>query len=160
MTTGSVSPARRAPSARSTPTQVGSTSLLLTLSAAGASPQSMRLEQHLRDINVHYTLPASNQPDPRRERFRLLAQQWRADTQWLSSASQAAMHPAYQAIIGMGADALPLILEDLRQNSGHWYWALKAISNQDPVVPADRGSIKKMRAAWLRWGEIKGLIQP
>jgi len=67
------------------------------------------------------------------------------------------MHPAYQAIIGMGAAALPMILEDLRQNSGHWYWALKAISNEDPVVPGDRGSIKKMRNAWLQWGETKGL---
>lgn len=69
------------------------------------------------------------------------------------------MHPAYQAIIGMGAPALPLILEDLRQNSGHWYWALKAISNEDPVAPGDRGAIKKMKEAWLRWGEAKGLIR-
>lgn len=69
------------------------------------------------------------------------------------------MHPAYQAIIGMGPDALPFILEDLRQNAGHWYWALKAISNEDPVVPRDRGSIRNMKTAWLRWGETKGLIR-
>ena len=69
------------------------------------------------------------------------------------------MHPAYQAIIGMGADALSMILEDLRLNSGHWYWALKAISNEDPVVPSNRGSIKKMKEAWLQWGEAKGLVR-
>lgn len=69
------------------------------------------------------------------------------------------MNPAYQAIIGMGAEALPMILEDLRQNSGHWFWALKAISNEDPVVPSDRGSVKKMKNAWLQWGEVKGLVR-
>lgn len=68
------------------------------------------------------------------------------------------MHPAYQAIIGMGAEALPLILEDLRENSGHWYWALKAISAEDPVVPSDSGSIKRMKRAWLQWGEAKRLV--
>lgn len=60
----------------------------------------------------------------------------------------------------MGAVALSLILEDLRENSGHWYWALKAISNEDPVPPEDRGAIKSMKAAWLRWGEAKGFIKP
>lgn len=68
------------------------------------------------------------------------------------------MHPAYQAIIGMGHDALPLILEDLRDNSGLWYWALKSISSEDPVPPHDRGVIKRMKSAWLRWGKTKGLV--
>ncbi len=69
------------------------------------------------------------------------------------------MHPAYQAIIGMGPDAIPMILEELSQNSGYWYWALKAISHEDPVAPRDRGSIALMRAAWLNWGSTKGLFK-
>lgn len=68
------------------------------------------------------------------------------------------MHPDYQAIIGMGPEALPMIVEDLRDNSGHWYWALKAISNEDPVPPSDRGSIKRMKIAWLRWAEQRGIV--
>ncbi|MBI5865351.1 MAG: hypothetical protein HZB38_12750 [Planctomycetes bacterium] len=94
----------------------------------------------------------------RRERFQRLARQWREDTRWLSSTTDIAMHPAYQAIIGMGPEALPMIVDDLRENAGHWYWALKAISNEDPVPPGDRGAIKRMKAAWLRWAEEKGIV--
>ena len=133
--------------------------VLFCVSAVGASPQSVQLQSQLRDLSAYHALPASNRRDSRRERFRALAQQWRNETQWLSSTTEIAMNPAYQAIIGMGAEALPMILEDLRQNSGHWYWALRAISNEDPVVPRDRGSIKKMKSAWLNWGETKGLVR-
>lgn len=144
---------------RSSPTVALAANALFFVSALGASPQSVRLQNQLRDMRADYALPASSRRDQRRDRFRLLARQWRNETQWLSSTTDAAMNPAYQAIIGMGPEALPLILEDLRRNSGHWYWALKAISNEDPVVPSDRGSIKKMRAAWLQWGETKGLVR-
>ncbi|MBX3410494.1 MAG: hypothetical protein KF859_11480 [Phycisphaeraceae bacterium] len=156
MTTSS--PTRQAPTFRGTQTLVLS-NLLFAVTAMGASPQSVQLQRQLSDLTGYYALPASNRRDHRRDRFRSLAQQWRSETQWLSSTTQIAMHPAYQAIIGMGAEALPLILEDLRQNSGHWYWALKAISNEDPVVPRDRGSVKKMKSAWLQWGETKGLVR-
>ena len=152
------SQARQAPLHRNTPSLALSANILFAVSALGASAQSVQIQQHLNELTGYYALPASSRRDQRRERFRSLAQQWRNETQWLSSTTDISMHPAYQAIIGMGADALPMILEDLRQNSGHWYWALKAISNEDPVVPRDRGSIKKMKAAWLRWGETKGLV--
>jgi len=144
---------------RSNPAIGVAANLLFAVSAIGASSQSVNLATQLRNVSVHRSFPASSRRDPRRDRFRSLAQQWRSETQWLSSTTEVAMNPAYQAIIGMGAEALPMILEDLRQNSGHWYWALKAISNEDPVVPRDRGSIKKMRGAWLRWGETKGLVR-
>ena len=153
------SSARQAPTFRSTSSRGLLAFSLLAVSAIGASSQSDQLQRQLDHLREYNALPASRRRDPRRERFRSLTQQWRTETQWLSSSTQIAMNPAYQAIIGMGAEALPMILEDLRQNSGHWYWALKAISNEDPVVPGDRGSIKKMKVAWLQWGEIKGFIR-
>lgn len=87
-----------------------------------------------------------------------LANQWRTDTRWLSSTTEIAMHPAYQEIIGMGSDALPMILEELRADSDQWFWALKAISGVDPVPPRDRGIVKQMKGAWLEWGNAKGLL--
>lgn len=131
---------------------------LLVASTIGASPQSIQVEGSLREIALHRSLPASNSRRTLAERFRQLANRWRAETSWLSSTTAIATHPAYQEIIGMGEAALPFILEDLRNNSGHWYWALKAISKEDPVPPRDRGAIKKMKAAWLRWGRTKGLV--
>lgn len=141
-------------------TSVGLTgNLLIAVTAMGASQQSIQLQQTLKSLEAYSAVPTyrSNR-DRRRERFAQLAQRWRADTQCLSSTTEIAMHPSHQAIIGMGPDALPMILEDLQVNSGYWYWALKSISNEDPVAPRDRGVIKKMKIAWLRWGQIKGLM--
>ncbi len=151
----STDPIRRVPIRTNLPVVlVGN--VLLAVSAAGASPQSIQLQEQLREVRIYIESAASSIRDRRRERFRGLSRRWREDTQWLSSTTEIAMHPAYQAVIGMGPEALPMILEDLRNNSGHWYWALKAISNEDPVPPRDRGAIKKMKGAWLRWGEEKG----
>lgn len=131
--------------------------VLFTISALGASSQSLEVQQKLGELRAYYTFPASSIRARRRSRFGSLARQWREDTQWLSSTTEMAMHPAYQAIIGMGAEALPMIIADLREHSGHWYWALKAISNEDPVPPMNRGNIRQMREAWLNWAEQKGI---
>lgn len=152
------SPLRRAPTVLPGSAMNFAGKLLLAASAIGASPQSDQLQRQLHDVAFDFALPASGKRTNRRERFSQLSKQWRKDTQWLSSTTEIATHPAYQAIIGMGPDALPLILEDLQVNSGHWYWALKSISNEDPVPPRDRGAIKKMKEAWLRWGRNKGVI--
>jgi hypothetical protein len=33
----------------------------------------------------------------------------------------------------MGKDAIPLLLRELGKKSGRWFWALKAITREDPV---------------------------
>jgi len=56
----------------------------------------------------------------------------------------------------MGDVAIPLILAELRSEGDepdHWFWALHAITDTDPVKEEDRGNIVKMGAAWLKWGE-------
>src|SRR2546421_2061739 len=67
------------------------------------------------------------------QRFRRLADQWRRETRYISSVNKTAMHSAYQQIIGMGQDALPLIFRELERTRGHWLWALFAITRQDPA---------------------------
>lgn len=90
--------------------------------------------------------------------FRSLADQWRAETQFLSSTTEIAMHSAYQRIIGLGPQVIPLILGQLAKEPGHWFWALKALTGADPVAPADRGHLPAMTAAWLQWGRENGWI--
>lgn len=133
-------------------------SLLLAVSAVGASPQSIRLQQQLQELAGYYALPATSIQDRIKDRFAHLARQWRRQTRFLSSTSDLATHPAYQAIIGMGQEVLPLILANLREHPAHWFWALRAISNEDPVPPRDRGVVKRMTDAWLRWGAAKGYL--
>ncbi len=134
----------------------------------GASPRSVKLsvgeastaERSRVGREIASVSPCEDEMiDYRRERFDRLVRRWREETKWLSSTTEIAMHPAYQAIIGMGPEALPMIIDDLRDNSGYWYWALQAISNEEPVPPCDRGVINRMKAAWLRWAEEKGIVR-
>lgn len=66
---------------------------------------------------------------------------------------------SYQQIIGMGPQVIPLILADLQREPDHWFWALEAITGENPVVQADRGDISAMANAWLEWGEQRGLVK-
>jgi hypothetical protein len=91
-------------------------------------------------------------------RFHTLAERWREDTQFQSSINAVFMHPAYQEIIGLGPDALPLILEDLAATRSDWFWALRAISGENPVPAVERGQIGKMTERWLEWGHAHGYL--
>ena len=93
-----------------------------------------------------------------RARFQRLAAQWRDECQLLSSTTAKAMHPAYQQIIGLGPEALPLILKELSERPGHWFWALKSITGEDPVPPGDGGNIGRMTHVWLNWGREHGYL--
>lgn len=89
------------------------------------------------------------------DRFRELADRWYADT-LVSSVHDMVLHPAYQQIIGMGREVLPLILTELRDRGGHWFWALCAIAGED-IAP--RGAdFDSSVAAWLTWGGKHGLL--
>ncbi len=92
------------------------------------------------------------------ETFNTLAKRWRDDTAALSSPTAKAVHPAYQRIIGMGPRALPLILREMKREPDDWFWALTAITGEDPVPPEDAGDMDKMVDAWLRYGEQGGLL--
>jgi hypothetical protein len=85
------------------------------------------------------------------QKFRRLVEQWHQETEHISSITKASMHPAYQRIIGMGHNAIPLLLRELQQNPDHWFWALNAISEQDPARSEDTfdGAVR----AWLKWGK-------
>jgi len=89
-------------------------------------------------------------------KFNELVSEWRAQRTRASSFSSAnASLPAYQFIIGMGEQALPYILRELSKKDEDWYWALKAISREDPVPPEHRGKRSLMRQLWLEWGKAK-----
>lgn len=104
-----------------------------------------------------YFIPISRESTPL-IRFRKLKEQWEAETEFLSSVSDIAMNPAYQQIIGMGSVAVPFILRAMSQKQGQWFWALKSITNEDPVKPENRGMVMEMTKAWLQWGKERGYI--
>jgi hypothetical protein len=91
-----------------------------------------------------------------RAEFRSLVEQWRRDTHHFSQISKKVTHPAYFRIMGMGERAIPLLLEELRDRPSHWFSALKAIANFDPVPTG--ASPAMARDAWLEWGRKNRLI--
>lgn len=89
-------------------------------------------------------------------RFDHLAEKWKKETGHLSRVTKRCMHPAYQQIIGMGAAAVPLILNDLKTSRDDWFWALSAITGENPITETDAGNVPKMTEAWMQWARSKG----
>jgi len=92
------------------------------------------------------------------QRFRELADKWEQETASLSSVTKRVMHPSYQAIVGMGQQVVPLLLKDLQTTRRDWFWALTAITQENPIDRADAGRVDKMISAWVGWGKKKRLL--
>ncbi len=122
----------------------------------GQSPESeIILSAHER-IAEHFCRPISRlRSDPVR-RFYELLWTWSQEVKTLSDIDAICTHPAYQQIIGMGETALPLIFREVQRGEDYWFWALKAITGDDPVPEEDRGRITVMKRHWVRWANEHG----
>ncbi len=86
------------------------------------------------------------------QRFQEQADIWERDTAFLSATPMRVLHDNYQSIMAMGPDVVPLLLRDLQKTRRHWFWALRHLTQVDPVPEKDRGNLDKMIAAWAEWG--------
>jgi hypothetical protein len=90
------------------------------------------------------------------KKFLRLRDEWKSQRGPESSTLRLEMHPSYQKIIGMRPAVVPLLLCELETSLDSWFWALRAITEEDPV-PADlRGDGEAMANAWLRWARNRG----
>ena len=119
---------------------------------AGVGHDSQTIRRYLEDLLADYYKPLSRQWANPAIRFSNLEKEWKESTPMLSSITDIVMHPSYQQIIGMGPTAIPLIFLSMRRELGHWFWALCAITGENPVSTEHRGKIKEMTDAWLGWG--------
>lgn len=92
-------------------------------------------------------------------RFQQLAAQWKEQSHYLSNTAQMALLKPYQRIIGMGSPVAPLILQELQSGPDQWFWALEAITEENPVPPEAADNVGLMAQAWIEWGKRKGLIE-
>jgi len=88
--------------------------------------------------------------------FQNLVEEWRSGRGHSSKIADMAMHPAYQKIIGMGPKIVPLLLREMEQRPGHWTWALRSITRENPVTDETRGNLKEMANARVEWGKGRG----
>jgi hypothetical protein len=105
--------------------------------------------------------PAPGEEAPLAElgaRFATLADQWHRDIAVVSSVHEMVEHPAYQGIIRMGPAVVPLILRELQREPDYWFWALTAITGENPVPPEDAGDLDRMTNAWLALGRARGYL--
>lgn len=91
-------------------------------------------------------------------RFATLNAMWRENTVDSSRVQSKVADRNYLAIAALGRDALPLILEELRDNGGYWFPLLEALTGEAPESAEESESREGMRQAWLRWGRQSGLV--
>jgi hypothetical protein len=111
--------------------------------------------EYARELHVRRQKCAAPKTDF--EIFRELADSWRRETWYQSSTNRRVSHPAYLKIIGFGKQAIPWILQELRQQPDYWFAALEAISRDpSPNVSASATNVSTLRDAWLEWGRTHG----
>ncbi len=114
-----------------------------------------------RDLLRDFLFPVSRQTaysEQIKRKFEKLRDQWRSETCLLSSIHEASKHSAYQEIIRMGEEVIPLLLSELKIRPDHWLVALTEITHESPIHPEHRGNLKKMTEDWLAWARSKGYL--
>jgi hypothetical protein len=89
--------------------------------------------------------------------FSQLADEWNNDTQFQSSLATITSHPAYQKIVSLGDEVVPLILRDMAASHRPWFSALREITGIDPVHHSERGNVAAMVNSWLRWARASNI---
>ena len=98
---------------------------------------------------------SSNQDPAFIAEFEELAGEWRQGVSVQSSARLIVEHDAYQKIIGLGQPAVPLILGELKERPALWFWALTAITGEDPAV--GETTIDGAAQRWFEWADERGI---
>ena len=103
--------------------------------------------------NLHIGNPQPMNDQSIHQKFQALTARWKDETAGLSSPTVIANHPALRQIIDLGPAVLPLILQNLQEQGGWWFPALRLLTKTNPVPPEARGDPEANRQAWLEWGQ-------
>ena len=106
----------------------------------------------------HYLVPDAIVLAEVERKFRTLAEEWYVDTMPLSSYIERILHPAYQRILVLGKGVVPFIMDEIRDMPNDWFWALRILTDADPVKAEEAGNMQRMADAWLQWWEQEGPV--
>ena len=84
-------------------------------------------------------------------RFYELLQRWRAETYFAPLMKDKIENLNFKKIIDLGDDAVPLIIDEVRQTPDFLVLALYFITKENPVPPSAQGRVTEMVDAWLDW---------
>lgn len=126
-------------------------------------PQISQTDQAVHIFSTNGTVvrevswPIATRSDNISSVFQTLVARWKAERDHLvSSVDELISSQNYQAIIGLGEVAVPLILAQLKsegERPDHWFVALGQLTGASPVPPEDRGRLRRMANAWIAWGK-------
>ncbi len=91
-------------------------------------------------------------------KFTILAKKWEEETKFFSFTRQIVANEHYQQIISMGLKIVPLLLKDLQRTNRHWFFALRSITETNPVPKEHEGKVQLMVNDWISWGKKRKLI--
>ena len=101
--------------------------------------------------------PDRSKVDPELERwFREKVDTWRRETGGYSVIRKKISHIAYEEIVDRGWDVVPLILAEMRNRPGYWFWALRSITDENPV--REGATFTQATEDWISWGIQRHLI--
>ena len=106
-------------------------------------------------------IPATTKPDDQfllEMKFQILAKKWEEATKYFSFSRQQTANEYYQQIIAIGKPVVPILLLDLQKTNRHWFFALRSITGEDPVLETHEGNIQLMVNDWITWGKKRKLI--
>lgn len=83
------------------------------------------------------------------QRFYELRDAWKLRTSISSDVREIVATEEYQAIIKLGGDAVPLIIDELRKGVDHWFWALQIITGEDQGRGAE--TMNDAAQKWIAW---------
>ncbi len=84
-----------------------------------------------------------------------LVRQWEYDTKYASSATQVLSHSSVAALIQMGQEAIPLVLNAMKENY-HLTYVLHKLTGDWPVRDEYAGNGPKIIESWRKWAKKHG----
>ncbi len=88
--------------------------------------------------------------------FYRLAAIWKITTVHWSNITEKCSHPAYQQIIALGPDVLPLIFDELEREPDDWFVAIRALTGVNPLPSQSRADLQETTNEWLEWAKHHG----
>jgi len=85
------------------------------------------------------------------KQFHEYREKWIHDTKYSSSMQLAALHPVYRKIIELGRPVVPYLINDMKSTGTHWFIALSAITDADPILEQHAGDVTSMIQDWVNW---------
>ena len=96
--------------------------------------------------------------DEARVYFDMWRNQWLDETKYNSNISSSMQHPLYSKILSLGDIIVPFLIMDLRENKTHWFYALTALTGENPILKEHSGQVDNMIADWVKWAEVNSII--